>query len=85
MIFVALDVPFETLPKKNWSAKTIKWRPKILSSKIQTSHMCQPHHACDPFTWKGISYSFLPWFEWFFFALDAPFEALQKLLEMQRQ
>jgi len=83
--FCCIGCAIWSFTKKNWGAKTIKWCPKILSSKIQTSHMCQPHHARDPFTWKGISYSFLHWFEWFFFALDAPFETLQKELEVQRQ
>jgi len=35
--------------KNSRSEKTIEWHSKILSSRIQTNHMCQPHHAHDPF------------------------------------
>jgi hypothetical protein len=31
-----------------WSAKTIKWRPKILSTIMQTGHMCKPTSCHDP-------------------------------------
>jgi hypothetical protein len=67
--------------KPFWSAKTIEWHSKILSSKIQIGHMCQPTSCMwTPSLGKNISCSFFHWFEWFFFALDVPFEALQNHL-----
>ncbi len=75
--FCCIRCPIWRFKKINWSAKLIKCCPKILNSRIQIGHMCQPHHARDPFNWEGISYSFLHWFGRF----DAPFEALQEKLE----
>ncbi len=42
----------------------IEWRPRILSSRMQTSHMCQLTCPWSPSLGKGISCSFLHRFEW---------------------
>jgi hypothetical protein len=47
------------------SAKTIEWRPKILSSKMQIGHMCQPTCPWPSSLGKDISCSFLHQFEHF--------------------
>jgi hypothetical protein len=53
--------------KPFWNAETIKWHPKILSSRIQTSHMCQSSSCLwPPSLGKCISCSFLCWLEQFF-------------------
>jgi hypothetical protein len=54
------------LYKKNWNAKTIEWHLKILSSRMQTGHICQPTSCLwPPSLVKDISCSFLHEFEWF--------------------
>jgi hypothetical protein len=45
---VVLNNGIWSFTKPFWSAKTIEWHPKILSSRIQTGHMCQPYHVYDP-------------------------------------
>ncbi len=52
-------------PKAFWSAKTIEWRSKILSSRPQTGHICQPTCPWPPSSGEGMSCSNLHWFEWF--------------------
>ncbi len=47
--FYCIRCAISIFTKAFWSEKTIKWCPKILSSKMQTDHMCKPHHACYPF------------------------------------
>jgi hypothetical protein len=51
--------------KPFWSAKTIEWRPKILSSRIQTNHMCQPTCPWPPSLGKNIPCWILHQFEQF--------------------
>ncbi len=35
--------------KPFWSEKTIKWHPNIISTIMQTGHMCEPTSCHDPF------------------------------------
>ncbi len=66
MIFVALDAPSKVLQNIFWSEKKIEWHPKILSSKMQIGHTCEPT-SCPwlPSLGEGISCSNLHWFEQF--------------------
>ncbi len=53
------------LYKPFWNGNIIKWRHKILSSKIQTSDNCQPTSPWPPSLGEGISCSNLDQFEQF--------------------
>jgi hypothetical protein len=68
------------------SAKIIEWCPKILSSRIQIGHMCQPT-SCPwpPLTWKR-HILLIPSSIWgIIFTFDAQFEPLENLFEVKRQ
>jgi hypothetical protein len=66
MILKTMEVPSEILQNLFWRSKTIDWHPKILSSRMQIGHMCQLTSCMwPPSLGKGISCSFLHWFERF--------------------
>jgi hypothetical protein len=71
--------------KPFWSAKTIEWHSKILSSKIQIGHMCQPISCMwASLLGKNISYSFFHWFEWFFLHWMCHLKLYKTIWEVQK-
>ncbi len=50
--FYCIRCAIWSFKKPLWCAKTIEWLPKILSSRMQTGHMCQPTCPWPPFTWR---------------------------------
>jgi hypothetical protein len=67
------------------SAKTIKWHPKILSSKMKIGHMYKP--TCPwPLSFGKKHILFTSSLIWVIFVtLDAPGEGLKNHFEFQRQ
>ncbi len=63
--FYCIRCAIWSFKKPLWCAKTIEWLPKILRSRVQTGHMCQPTCPWPPSLREGISCLFLYHFEQF--------------------
>jgi len=83
--FFCIRCAIWSFTKISRSEKTIEWHSKMLSSRIQTNHMCQPHHAHDPFHLEKayLAYSFIDLNN--FFCIACAIYNFTKPFEVQRQ